>query len=112
MTYFQVLKKYIMTVTTPRFPPDTTNAFDSYFLESENITGPWKYISYLSAFGPQGYFLNYPTKFLSDSIVNDTYYVGYLSYSANWKYPNNETDPIGGGYHWTLQKIRFKLNRY
>lgn len=39
MTYFPVLHKYIMCVSTPTFSPYTTKQFDTYFLESDAITG-------------------------------------------------------------------------
>ena len=39
--------RYIMCVSTPTFSPFTTRQFDTYFLESANITGPFRYISYL-----------------------------------------------------------------
>ena len=109
MTYFNVLKKYIMSVSTPTYSPITVEPFDTYFLESDNITGPFRYIIYMKQFGPQGYFLNYPSKFLADE-VNGSYYEMFLSYSANYINQHQET-PWGSGYHWALQKSRFKLSQ-
>eukprot|EP01084_Bolivina_argentea_P119227 211423_1 len=110
MTYFNVLKKYIMCVSTPTYSPSTIKQFDTYFLESDNLIGPWKYIIYMNEFGPQAYFVNYPSKFLSMTIDNDNNYEMYLSYSANWKYRNYSL-PVGSGYHWSLQRSRFKLSQ-
>ena len=36
-----------MCISTPTFSPFTTKQFDTYLLESPNITGPFRYISYL-----------------------------------------------------------------
>ena len=48
MSYFAPLKKYIMCVTDG-WP--TAFKMNSYFLESDNITGPFKLIAYLKDFG-------------------------------------------------------------
>ncbi len=34
-------------VSTPTYSPFTEKQFDTYLLESENITGPFRYISHL-----------------------------------------------------------------
>eukprot|EP01084_Bolivina_argentea_P119225 211420_1 len=109
MTYFHVLKKYIMVISTPTFSPSMVKQFDTYFLESDNISGPWKYIVYMSEFGPEGYFVHYPSKFLSGA-MNGSYYEMFLSYSANFAFKSEPAVPPGSGYHWSLQKSRFKLS--
>jgi hypothetical protein len=40
---------------------------NSYILEADAITGPWKIITYMKDFGEQSYFLNFPSKFISDN---------------------------------------------
>jgi hypothetical protein len=68
MSYHPALQKYIMVVGTPTDSPSMVGPFDVYFLESDNITGPWSYISYLSQFGPEAYFVHFPSKFLASSL--------------------------------------------
>merc|ERR1711904_73945 len=53
MTYLPSVKRYIVCISTPTFSPFTEKQFDTYFLESENITGPFRYITYMRMFGPQ-----------------------------------------------------------
>ena len=63
MTYNAPLKKYLMCITDG-WP--TIKSMDSYILESDFITGPWKMVRYLKDFGPQAYFVNIPSKFISE----------------------------------------------
>lgn len=65
MTYVSALKKYLMVVSTPTYTPYTTKEFDTYFLESDTLTGPWAFVNWLKKFGPEAYFVHIPTKFLS-----------------------------------------------
>ena len=101
MTYDAPLHKYLMVVTDGK---DTISKFNTYILESSLITGPWKLVTYLKDFGEQGYFVNFPSKFIG----NDGR-TAWLSYSANFtneylhtKYKSN---PEGSGYWWTLQEV-------
>ena len=61
-TYVPGLKKYLMCVTDG-WP--TVAKMTSYILEADAITGPWRMVSYMKDFGEQGYFLNFPSKFIS-----------------------------------------------
>ena len=72
MTYFPVLRKYIMCVSTPTFSPYTTEQFDTYLLEADSMEGPFRYITYMSEFGPQAYFVHFPSKFIASSITHGT----------------------------------------
>lgn len=112
MTFFPALKKFIMCVSTPTFSPYTIKEFDTYFLEADAITGPFKMISYMSEFGPESYFVHYPSKFLADAPSKDgdgkPVFNGFLSYSANFAF-RRWSDPPGSGYHWSLQEMRFRL---
>jgi hypothetical protein len=63
-----------MVVSTPTESPFTGSdsppfnaSYDTYFLESGDITGPWALVSYASQFGPQAYFANTPSKFMGVS---------------------------------------------
>mmetsp|Transcript_5937 Transcript_5937/g.10784 ORF Transcript_5937/g.10784 Transcript_5937/m.10784 type:complete len:223 (-) Transcript_5937:127-795(-) len=108
MTYLPAAGRYIMCVSTPSVSPSTVGTFDSYFLESAAITGPFRYVSYLRRFGEQAYFLNIPSKFASSSPDADQAVGAYLSYSANFARSRQlASNPPGGGYWWTLSAIRF-----
>jgi hypothetical protein len=48
MTYLAALKKFVMVVSTPTFTPYTTKQFDTYMLESDAMTGPFRLVTYLS----------------------------------------------------------------
>ena len=103
MTYNAPLKKYLMCITDG-WP--TIKSMDTYILESDAITGPWRIAAYLKDFGPQAYFVNIPTKFISPDGRT-----AWLSYSANFTYGQNDPafvgNPPGSGYQWCLQEIRF-----
>ena len=64
VTWIPGLRKFTMCVTNGRM---TNLEMDSYFLEADALTGPWKMVTYLRDFGVQAYFLNLPSKFLSDN---------------------------------------------
>jgi hypothetical protein len=56
MTYMPAIKKYIMIVSTCTWAngsKSTVGPFDTYFLESDAITGPFTMVSYLAQFGPE-----------------------------------------------------------
>ena len=60
-TYDPALKKYLMCVTDG-WP--TCAKMNSYILEADELTGPWRLVVYMKDFGEQGYFLNFPSKFI------------------------------------------------
>lgn len=103
MVYNAPLKKYLMCVTDGQ---TTLSRYNSYILESDNITGSWKMLSYMKDFGEMAYFLNIPSKFISDDGMSM-----FLCYSTNWiniakkrvVYPIN---PEGGSYGMTLAEIK------
>jgi hypothetical protein len=74
LSWHPLLQKFIMVVSTPTASPFTGSdvppfnaTYDTYFLESDCITGPWALITYAVAFGPQAYFANIPSKFMGVS---------------------------------------------
>ena len=99
MTYNAPLKKYFMCITDGHIGTTSRKEYTSYILESNNITGPWAIVSHMKDFGPQAYFLNIPSKFIS--------YDGktmWLCYSANYMDKNRndhdriiQTTPNGSG---------------
>ena len=114
MTYIALLRKFVLSVSTPATYPLTMQPFDTYFLESNVITGPFEYITHMNMFGPQAYFVNIPTKFLATNVtqtVNTSSFEFYLSYSANFANPSDPGNPPGSGYHWILQHARFSLSQ-
>ena len=100
ITYNEPLKKYLMCVTDG-WP--TAGKMSSYILESDNVTGPWKLAVYMKDFGQQGYFLNFPTKFISKNGRK-----AWLCYSGN--YWIDEVDPPGSHYGLVLQEVEL-LNK-
>ncbi len=102
ITYDAPLGKYLMCVTAG-WPG--VGDMNSYILEADDITGPYKIVTYMRNFGPQGYFLNFPSKFISADGRT-----AWLSYSANFHegYFANRTiaDPMGSRYAWVLQEVR------
>lgn len=103
ITYNAPLKKYIMCITDG-WP--TVQSMDTYLLESDSMTGPWKIISYLKDFGPQAYFVNIPSKFISNDGKT-----AWLCYSANFLYDRDDVkfkgNPEGSNYQLCLQEIKF-----
>ena len=60
MTYVPAVQKYLMLVSTPSIDGGSTlGDFDSYILESSEITGPFRQVAYLRQFGPQVRMHNY-----------------------------------------------------
>jgi len=105
MTYNAPLKKYLMCVTDG-WPTD--EKMNSYILESDNITGPWKLVTYMKDFGEQGYFLNFPSKFISDDGKT-----AWLCYSGQFS-PGDlgqviADNPPGSHYGMVLQEIEFEI---
>jgi len=104
ITYNAPLKKYLMCITDG-WP---TNAkMSSYILESDHLTGPWKLVTYMKDFGEQGYFLNFPSKFISEDGRT-----AWLCYSGNfWDEANGVSigvTPPGSHYGMVLQEVKFE----
>lgn len=102
MTYDAPLKKYLMCITDG-WP--TVKSMDTYILESSGISGPWRIAAYWKDFGPQAYFVHFPSKFIGPDGRT-----AWLSYSANFTYGQNDPvyvgNPPGSGYQWCLHEVR------
>jgi hypothetical protein len=106
-TWVPALKKYLMCITDG-WP--TVAKMDSYILEADTITGPWRMVTYMKDFGEQAYFLNFPSKF-----IREDGRTLWLCYSANYT-TNNRTggwngvdlkiNPPGGRYGLSLHELR------
>jgi hypothetical protein len=101
-TYVPGLRKYLMCVTDG-WP--TVAKMDSYILEADTITGPWRMVTYLKDFGEQAYFLNFPSKFISADGKSL-----WLCYSANfspgWNGAELKFNPPGGRYGLCLHEVK------
>jgi hypothetical protein len=102
ITYNAPLKKYLMCVTDGTY---TVTRFNTYILESDQITGPWKMVSYLKHFGEQAYFVNFPSKFISGDGRSL-----WLCYSGNFSEGYDgihfKSNPPGSRYGMCLQEVR------
>lgn len=101
VTYNAPLKKYLMCVTDGG---NTCAKMNTYILESDNITGPWRIVTYMKDFGEQAYFVNIPSKFISDDGKT-----AWLLYSGNfapdWNGMKIIANPPGSHYGMVFQKI-------
>ena len=102
MTYNAPLKKYLLCVTEG-WP--TIKTMNTYILESDRITGPWKLVVYMKDFGVQAYFVNIPSKFISRDGRT-----AWLCYSGNftneWLKTSLPVNPPGSKYGMCLQEIK------
>jgi hypothetical protein len=103
MTYNAPLKKYLMCITDGG---NTCSKMHSYILESDKLTGRWKLVSYMKNFGEQAYFVNIPSKFISNDGKT-----AWLLYSGNfapdWNGEKIDVNPPGTHYGMVFQKIEF-----
>ncbi len=112
-TYNPRLKRYFMCITDGHRQITSRKKYTSYILESDHLTGPWKLVAHMKDFGPQAYFLNIPSKFISTDGKTM-----WLCYSANYMDPNrNEPDridqhtPAGSGYALSLHEFSLKKEK-
>lgn len=105
VTYNGATGAYLMCVTDG-WP--TMKEMDSYILESDSLFGPWRMVAYMENFGQQGYFLNFPSKFISEDGSR-----AWLCYSANFTngvtdHPVMKADPVGSRYSMCLLELDFQ----
>jgi len=102
MTYNAPLKKYLMCVTDGG---NTVHYFNTYILESDNITGPWRLVAYMKHFGEQAYFVNIPSKFISKD--GRTVWLCYAAnFSSGWGGVKFRSNPRGSRYGMCLQEVK------
>jgi hypothetical protein len=84
---------------------NTISRFNTYILESDSISGPWKLVVFMKNFGEQAYFVNIPSKFIAADGRGL-----WLMYAANFTngylHTNYRDDPPGSGYGMCLQQVR------
>ena len=101
VTYNAPLKKYLMCVTDGG---NTCARMNTYILESDRLTGNWKMICYLKDFGEQAYFVNFPSKFISED--GKTAWMLYSgNFATDWNGMKILPNPPGSHYGMVLQKI-------
>lgn len=101
-TYVPGLRKYLMCVTNG-WP--TVAKMDSYILEADTLTGPWRMVTYMKDFGEQAYFLNFPSKFISNN--GRTLWLCYsANFSSGWNGVKLEFNPPGGRYGLCLHEVK------
>ena len=101
VTYNAPLKRYLMCVTDGG---NTVSKMNTYILEADRLDGNWKIITYMKEFGEQGYFVNIPSKFISDDGKQM-----WLLYSGNfapdWNGQKIVENPPGSHYGMVFQKV-------
>jgi hypothetical protein len=102
VTYDPPLKKYLMCVTDA-WP--TCAKMQTYILEADALTGPWRLIIYMKDFGEQAYFVNIPSKFISAD--GRTLWLCYsANFASDWNGMKLKFNPPGGCYGLCLHELR------
>lgn len=100
-TYNPGLKKYIMAITDG---VNTCSKMNTYLLEADTLTGPWKLITYMKDFGEQAYFVNFPSKFISKD--GHTMWICYSgNFATGWNDVEIKVNPPGSRYGLVLQEV-------
>ncbi len=107
VTYNAALQKYLMCITRGVDVSADTNRkgytslrFDSMILAADDLTGNWEIVQRLDCFGPVAYFLNIPSKFISEDGKKM-----WLCYSANFHDKNMYPNPPGSFYTLSLHEF-------
>lgn len=105
ITYNPGLKKYMMCITrgyqiTDYGVHNNEDRFDTMILFSDSLTGEWKINNYWEKFGPIAYFVNIPSKFISEDGKSM-----WLVYSANFHSKRMEGNPKGSFYSLSMHEI-------
>jgi len=101
ITYNAPLKRYLMCVTDGG---NTCARMNTYILESAQLTGKWKLVTYMKSFGEQAYFVNFPSKFISKD--GKTAWIMYSgNFAPDWNGMKIEVNPPGSHYGLVMQKI-------
>jgi hypothetical protein len=88
---------------------NTSAKMSTSILEADDLTGEWKLVTYLKDFGEQAYFVNFPSKFISQD--GRTAWLLYSSnFAPDWNGVKIQTNPPGGHYGMVLQKVEFLSN--
>jgi len=100
------LRKYLMCVTDGGL---TVWKFNTFLLEADEISGPWRMAAYLKDFGEQAYFVNVPSKFISKD--GRTLWLCYAANFTNGYLGTRlASNPPGSRYAMCLQEVRLLLS--
>jgi hypothetical protein len=109
-TWVPALGRYLTAISTPADSPKTQSNFTTYILESTAPTGPFEMLVTLQNFGPQAYFVAFPSAFMAESKNADGSFEAVLSYSQNWNMHNLSIPPgpLQSKHqgNWVLQHVR------
>ena len=83
------VNKFVLVVGTPTVGLEMSPTLDTWIAEADALTGPYRLVQYLPAFGNQGYNPNSPAKFWAGGL-NST---GWLWYSAMWTHDSPAVKP-------------------
>jgi hypothetical protein len=84
---------------------NTCSQMHTYLLESDSLTGEWKIVSYMKNFGEQAYFVNIPSKFISND--GKTMWLMYSgNFAPNWNGEKIQVNPPGSHYGLVMQQIQ------
>ena len=97
VTYNPGLGKYLMCLTDGG---NTVSTYDTCLLEADSVAGPWRMVTWMRQFGTQGYFVNLPSKFLSEDGQT-----AWLCYAANFT-GTTPPSPPGSRYGMCLQEVK------
>ena len=95
VTYNPILDKYFMTLSRAM----KADSFDTIILESDTLTGEYRVVQYLEKFAQVSYFMNIPSKFISEDGKTM-----WLCYSSN--YQGQKANIAGSSYSMCLREIR------
>lgn len=98
MTWNPALRKYLTCITDGK---ETIHSMNTYILESDTLTGPFRLVSYMKDFGPQAYFVNFPSRFIGADGRSV-----WLCYAANFTPQTLPVNPKGSGYGMCLQEVK------
>lgn len=90
LTYNAPLGKFIMTLSRM----NERDSFDTMILESDEIDGQYKVVQYMKGYATVSYFLNIPSRFISEDG-----WTMWLCYSSNYHYMNEPLSTIGGSIY-------------
>ena len=99
-TYIPGRNKFVMCATDGQ---NTISGYNTMILESDLITGPWRLVTYLRDFGEQAYFVNIPSKFVSED--GSRMWLCYAANFTNGSSTHYQSDPPGSGYGMVLQEM-------
>ena len=97
--------------TASHYPTMDGGHFDTWFLESDDITGLWSLVTFMTNFGPQVYFSNFSSKFSDTKADTKTKtFDAFLMYSTNYDPGHGGSNPPNSAYHMNMQQSWISLS--